>query len=58
MKETVREARTIITDKNGKILPVPEGTDPHVKNQKVGNSESEKIGRKAEAQSLEEVKDA
>ena len=58
MKETVREARTVITDKNGKELPVPEGTDPHVEKMMVRRSEDKKIERKAEAQSLEEVKDA
>ena len=70
MKETIREARTVILDKNGKDLPVPEGTDPHVEKKKVRSlpafggaggdqgSEDKKIGRKAEAQSLEEVKDA
>lgn len=33
IRETVNEARTTITDKDGKALPVPIGTDPHLEKQ-------------------------
>jgi hypothetical protein len=66
MKETVREARTTIKDKNGKTLPVPEGTDPHLAAKPlVGGRKSEVRGQMSEAggqgdrkPEKEEVKDA
>ncbi|MFH1984846.1 MAG: hypothetical protein ABIL58_23650 [Pseudomonadota bacterium] len=34
---TINEARTILLDKDGNVLPVPAGTDPHLeKKQKTG----------------------
>ncbi|MFH1984850.1 MAG: hypothetical protein ABIL58_23670 [Pseudomonadota bacterium] len=39
--ENVNEARTILLDKDGNVLPVPAGTDPHLeKKQKTGTRDT------------------